>query len=129
MQNLVKKVDTWYIKDSLTNKEYQVNKDVITIKFKEELKNRNNNFEILKTSFPGTNFLRESKTRFIDIQIPKGMDVVEFSEKLRELISIEIVELNSYGEYHWLPNDAQRSQQWALSKIKMYDAWDKVIGC
>ncbi|MBN1651590.1 MAG: S8 family serine peptidase [Bacteroidales bacterium] len=99
-------------------KEFDANENILTIKPK------------VKAYLPeNIELVRENKLGFIDVKIPKGRDIEEYADELQKTGLFDVVEFNAYGEYNtFTPNDALLANQWHLSKIMMYDAWDITTG-
>ena len=63
--------------------------------------------------------IRKNKLGYIDIQVPKGVDVTDYYHKLKEEYghAIESIDINYYAELGFNPNDTQLNNQWYLDKI------------
>jgi hypothetical protein len=97
-------------------KQFDANEIILTIKPRSNSK-----------LFPGNNveIVRENKLGFFDVKVPRDRDLEEYAEELKKTGLFDIVEFNAYGEYNdFTPDDSLRSNQWHLSKINMYTAWD-----
>ena len=113
------------------NKFYEVDNDVITVKFKG---NFNDSFDRLKEKY-NVKLIRKASTGYIDIEIPQGQDIVHFAEILQQIDYIENVDINSFGEFaivpiinDFTPNDTDYDEQWYLNKIEMPKVWNLVKG-
>ena len=111
----------WH-KVDIDGKHYKIDTEIITIKFRT---NDIHNF----LRMHNLSVVRKSNNDYYDIRLPKNSSVLEFSEAiLTEFSIVESVDINSYGEYGFTPNDSQFSNQWYLTKIGMPSAWDMVQG-
>lgn len=111
----------WYKKDP-SGISYKIDKEVITIKFKTS---DVENF----IGKHGLSIVRKSATGYYDIHIPSNLSILEVVEQIqKESSMIESIDVNTYGEYSFNPNDPQFSNQWYLSRIGMISGWDKVKG-
>lgn len=63
---------------------------IVTVK----LKDRKSNIENLNVI---GQVLRRNRLGFVDIRVPKGVDLFEFCERLRAVPGVESVEVNSIG--------------------------------
>lgn len=111
----------WYKKDR-SGKSYKIDKEVITIKFRtSDVENFIGNH--------GLSIVRKSATGYYDIQIPSNLSILEVVEQIqKESSMIESIDVNTYGEYSFSPNDPQFSNQWYLNRIGMISGWDKAKG-
>lgn len=97
---------------------FPLNKRVLTVKLKSELK-----------SCPkGINILRENSLGYIDILVPEQKDVIEYASELDSKNLFENIDFNSDGEYTDLSNDTYVSFQWNLNAINAYQSWDYTMG-
>jgi len=110
----------WY--KNQDGESYKIDTEVITIKFKTD--------DIGKfLSKYGLSIVRKSPNGYYDIQVPKNLPILEIAEQIhKESFMIESIDVNTYGEYSFSPNDTQFSNQWYLTKIGMVSGWDKVRG-
>lgn len=77
----------------------------------------------------GLSIVRKSPNGYYDIQVPKNLPILEIVEQIQKESSIiESIDVNTYGEYSFTPNDPQFAQQWYLNRIGMISAWDIVRG-
>ena len=111
----------WYKKNS-DGKHYKVDAEVLTIKFRtNEIENflRKHDLSIVRKSLNG----------YYDVRVPKNSPILEITEQiLKDASIVESIDVNTYGEYGFSPNDTQFSNQWYLNKIGMISGWDKVRG-
>jgi hypothetical protein len=113
---LIKKDGKYMIE--YNDKQFIANEKVLTVKYKDSSYIKSN-LEII----------RKNKQGFIDIKVPEKKNIEEFAKELKESGFFEIVEFNAYGEYNtFIPSDSLISNQWYLSNINIYDAWDIVMG-
>lgn len=70
----------------------------------------------------------ESLSRIIKIQFNEQIDSENLISLLQTDNEIEYVELAKIYQINTLPNDSLISQQWALEKIKAFDAWNITQG-
>jgi len=106
---------------------------IVTVK----LKNRKSNLDNLKIT---GQVLRHNRLGFVDIRVPKGVDIFEFCEKLKSIPEVESVEVNTIGKFgkvidpgkqeilFLVPNDPLRSNQYYLNQINAYLGWDITTG-
>lgn len=100
-------------------KDYDANETVITVKPKAQL-----------FSTPmSLNVIRKNKLGFMDIKVPKNKNIEEYANELNDSGLFKNIEYNSYGKYvSFNPNDPGISNQWNLTNINMYTAWDMIKG-
>lgn len=110
--------DGWY-KNHKGN-QYKVDTDIITIKLKtSEIHSLTTRYDL--------SIVRESKNGYYDMRIRKGSSVLETVERLlNESDIVESIDVNTYGEYVFNPNDTEFSNQWYLNKIGMVSVWNTV---
>ena len=99
-------------------KRYPVSPDVITVKLKNGVKETSKEAKILHANRLG----------YIDLSVPEGVDVEKFAFMLEETGDFELIEYNAIFEVALWPNDTRRSDQWYLSSINAYTAWDITTG-
>jgi len=128
----VKVANKWYHKVS-EKRAFEVMENVVTVKFKSDAKE--NKAAFLKEHKK----VRENKLGFVDIEVPKGMDPLEFAKLLQQRTDVEIAEVNTFGEYELIPNDTDFGDQWDLDNtgqtggtadadIDAPEAWDITTG-
>ena len=117
---LEKNNEKWYIVES--NAKYLVDEKVLTIKLTEShfLENLLQNYNL--------KILRKSKSGFVDLELPTGIDVITIAEKLSKERGVELLDINSIGMYNINPNDTHFSSQWYLPKIGMPNVWNIISG-
>lgn len=70
----------------------------------------------------------ESLSRIIKIQFNEQIDSENLISLLQTDNEIEYIEIAKIYQINTLPNDSLISQQWALEKIKAFDAWNITQG-
>ena len=97
---------------------FEINDSIITVKYKENAKN----LESLQ-------IVRTNKLGYVDIICPPDIPITEFVEQLKKTMLFETIEYNIYGQYlSFTPNDTYLSNQWYLSSINAYSAWNLTKG-
>ncbi len=66
--------------------------------------------------------------RIIKVQFSENVDIANLNSILSSDPDIEYIQLSSTYQLDFVPNDSLLSQQWALEKIKAFDAWDITQG-
>ncbi|HEX9253230.1 MAG TPA: S8 family serine peptidase, partial [Ignavibacteriaceae bacterium] len=66
--------------------------------------------------------------RIVKVQFDENVDETNFSSLLSTDPNIEYIQRSSTYQLDYIPNDSLLSQQWALQKIKAFDAWDITQG-
>ena len=66
--------------------------------------------------------------RIVKIQFAESVSESEFSSLLSSDPDIEYIQKANIYQANFIPNDSLLSQQWALEKIKAFDAWDITTG-
>lgn len=66
--------------------------------------------------------------RILKIKFSENVDAADFSSMLYNDPDIEYIQKANNYQIDFLPNDSLASQQWALEKIKAFDAWDITQG-
>ncbi len=66
--------------------------------------------------------------RIVKVQFSENVDEANFSSMLSSDIDIEYVQKSTNYQLDLVPNDSLISEQWALQKIKAFDAWDITQG-
>jgi subtilisin family serine protease len=66
--------------------------------------------------------------RIVKIQFSENMDEANFSSMLSSDSEIEYIQKSTTYKMDFVPNDSLVSQQWALEKIKAFDAWNITQG-
>ena len=94
-QLYIKAGERWYSADSDGNREFFVDAEVITVKFREHVTEDQKNALHLMCS--GDDF-RISRSGFVDIRIKKTDDVTKVLEEYRESGLCEYVELNTVAK-------------------------------
>ena len=113
---LEKKNDSIYIVEG--NRKFPIKHDVVTVKLKTGYTSK----------FESTNKIRSNRLGFTDLAVPAGMDIETFVSLLEKSGNFEVVEFNSIGKYCLITNDTERSRQWYLSTINMFNTWDITMG-
>lgn len=97
---------------------YVANKNIVTVK--------------LKTGTSGldkaTQKIRSNRLGFIDLVVPEGVDLEEYVSVLEKSGKYDLIEYNNIGKYSVITNDTQRRNQWYLSNINAFNAWDITMG-
>jgi subtilisin family serine protease len=99
---------------------YMADRNVVTVKLKQGV----NKSKIEKD----VKELRSNRLGFIDLSVPEGVDIEDYVTMLEKTGNFDIVEYNSIGKYCFISNDTRRSEQWYLSSINAYSAWDITTG-
>ena len=66
--------------------------------------------------------------RIVKVQFSENVDEANFSSMLSMDNDIEYIQKSTTYQLHFVPNDSLVSQQWALEKIKAFDAWEITQG-
>jgi subtilisin family serine protease len=115
-QNIFKLDGKFKLKDN--DKLFDIDTSTITAKLK-DIEETKGEYKII----------RKNKLGFVDIQIPSNISVEEYADFLSKKEEFEVIEYNIYGEYiDFIPNDTHLSNQWHLSVINAYKAWDITTG-
>ena len=99
-------------------KRYIADQNVVTVKLKPEINKIRESLQVLCSN----------KLGYINISVPIGVDIEDFVSMLDETGEFEVVEYNSFGEYHIIPTDTRISEQWYLNSINAFSAWDINMG-
>ncbi len=114
------------------------------IKFKEQISPNQieeivTSKKLLKSSLKSDELLGEFQINYLADQLSKGKEIIgrilvvkteaDLSEaKLQNLMIddplIEYVQQSNNYQLDWVPNDSLITEQWALSKINAFDAWE-----
>mgnify|MGYP000029445036 CR=1 FL=1 len=70
----------------------------------------------------------ESLNKIVKIQFRESIDAINLIQLLQTDYEIEYAEVAKTYQINNLPNDSLVSQQWALDKIKVFDAWNITQG-
>lgn len=120
-QEFVSRSGQWYKKDR-DGTYYKVDTELLTIKF------RTGNIEDFLTKH-GLSIVRRSINGYCDVRVPKNSSILEITEQvLKDASIVESIDVNTYGEYAFTPNDTQFANQWYLNRIGMPSVWDKLKG-
>ena len=65
---------------------------------------------------------------YVVAEVPEGITVEEFIDEVSELSEVEYVQPNYLYQLNRTVNDPAMSQQWHLSHINVFDAWDMTMG-
>ena len=113
---LIKIDDVYYIEaDSI---KYLANPSVVTVRFKKGIERTN---IVLDT-------IRANKLGFIDITVPNDTDLKEFVSMLKSTNDFEYINYNYFGELCYTSYDPLSNNQWYLSYIRAFEAWDITTG-
>lgn len=116
-QQLIKQHDNTYV-INYEDKIYNIDTTTVTIKT-----SNSEHFSLLYT------IIRANKLGYIDIKVPSDKLFESFISILNNDSSITEIEYNTFGEYNTTQvNDIESYQQWYLSHIKAYSAWDLSLG-
>src|SRR5690606_32828598 len=66
--------------------------------------------------------------RIVKIQFSQGVDATNLSSILSNDPDIEYIQQSNLYQVDFTPNDSLVAQQWALEKIKAFDAWNITQG-
>ncbi|HCY77542.1 MAG TPA: hypothetical protein DHV28_16630 [Ignavibacteriales bacterium] len=66
--------------------------------------------------------------RIVKIQFSENVDEANFNSMLSTDSDIEYIQISTNYQLDIVPNDSLISQQWALEKIKAFDAWNVTQG-
>lgn len=94
-----------------------VNERVVTVKLKSHA-------ELDKDIIP----IRSNRLGYIDLSVPQGVDVVEFVRDLEDSNKYDMVKYATIAKACLSPNDSDIANQWYLSAINMFDAWNITMG-
>ncbi|MBR1775248.1 MAG: S8 family serine peptidase [Bacteroidales bacterium] len=72
--------------------------------------------------------IRDNKLGYFDIQIPQDISYMNFINVLEQDEKIVDIVIGSYGQYNASINDLKSSNQWYLSVINAYNAWNLNTG-
>ncbi|MDR3327923.1 MAG: S8 family serine peptidase, partial [Prevotellaceae bacterium] len=81
-----------------------------------------------KLDYQKYKILRTNELGFTDIAKPDEVSLMEFARFLSDDEKVEKVIYNSIGSYDMTPNDSLLGNQWHLSVIRAFDAWDYTTG-
>jgi len=114
-----KKFEGEYYVES-NGEEYRVNSEVVTVKFKSGVTQSKMALDIIRTNRLG----------YIDVAVPKGVDLVEYLDSLSNSNDFGLVDFNSYGKFcsDFIPNDPLLPSQWYLHAVNVFDAWNITTG-
>ena len=116
-KELKRKNGKLYISYNGSNHMNLVNEDIVTIKLKPQT-----------TLDKGLTVVRSNRLGYVDLRVPQGIDVVDFEKGLEESGLYEIVKFAEFAQTCTVPNDSYIANQWYLSTINMYDAWNITMG-
>lgn len=107
----IKQKGNWVIKSAKSDKIFLVNEEVITLKLKGD------------RSITKERIIRKNNLGYMDIQVPKDMDVMDYYDKLQEEYrqEIESIDINYYAELGFSPNDTQINNQWYLDRTAVFN--------
>ncbi len=107
----IKQKGNWVIKSAKSDKIFLVNEEVITLKLKGD------------RSITKERIIRKNNLGYMDIQVPKDVDVMDYYDKLQEEYrqEIESIDINYYAELGFSPNDTQINNQWYLDRTAVFN--------
>jgi len=107
----IKQKGNWVIKSAKSDKIFLVNEEVITLKLKGD------------RSITKERIIRKNNLGYMDIQVPKDVDVMYYYDKLQEEYrqEIESIDINYYAELGFSPNDTQINNQWYLDRTAVFN--------
>jgi len=107
----IKQKGNWVIKSAKSDKIFLVNEEVITLKLKGD------------RSITKERIIRKNNLGYMDIQVPKDVDVMDYYDKLQEEYrqEIESIDINYYAELGFSPNDTQINNQWYLYRTAVFN--------
>tara|TARA_B100000965_G_scaffold390541_1_gene397679 strand:+ start:4531 stop:6627 length:2097 start_codon:yes stop_codon:yes gene_type:complete len=119
-QEFFQESGTWYQRTS-NGENFKVDMGTVSIKFKsDQVQKIAEKYNLVE--------IRKSSAGYYDFRIPQKSSFFEIIESLFREPAIESIDVNTFGEYHFVPNDSQFSSQWYLNKIGMTSAWNKTKG-
>ncbi len=101
---------------------YKVDEKILTIK----LKNKSALNQL--TEKYRLKIVRNSISGFVDVQVPENTKFIDIAEKLSGDPEIEVLDINTFGNYPAAPNDPHYSSQWYLPRIGMPAVWELFKG-
>lgn len=112
--------DTLYVLEN--GAKYRVDKSQVVVKLKDSIKNLPQNIKLLRTHRLG----------YIDIEVPKDNNVIDYVEKLKSLGIFESVDYISEVKTCFTINDHSLvydpSRQWYIDRINLWNTWDITTG-
>ncbi len=72
--------------------------------------------------------LRTSKLGFVEIQVPKDINIEKYAEELDNSGDFDFVEYSAEWKCCFVPNDSYCENQWYLDSISAPSAWDITAG-
>jgi subtilisin family serine protease len=112
--------DTLYVLEN--GAKYRVDKSQVVVKLRDSIKNLPQNIKLLRTHRLG----------YIDIEVPKDNNVIDYVEKLKSLGIFESVDYISEVKTCFTINDHSLvynpSRQWYIDRINLWNAWDITTG-
>lgn len=112
--------DTLYVFEN--GAKYRVDKSQVVVKLKDSIKNLPQNIKLLRTHRLG----------YIDIEVPKDNNVIDYVEKLKSLGIFESVDYISEVKTCFTINDHSLvydpSRQWYIDRINLWNTWDITTG-
>lgn len=112
--------DTLYVLEN--GAKYRVDKSQVVVKLKDSIKNLPQNIKLLRTHRLG----------YIDIEVPKDNNVIDYVEKLKSLGIFESVDYISEVKTCFTINDHSLvydpSRQWYIDRNNLWNTWDITTG-
>jgi subtilisin family serine protease len=87
-----------------------------------------NNEFIVQPAAGGLNSINDRLARIIKVSFASDIDEGSFLQLLEDQDNIEYVQQQVKYQIHGIPNDSLVHEQWALSTIKAFDAWEITMG-
>lgn len=100
------------------NQRFEVDMNVVTVKLKSSNDALDKRYKVLNIDPSG----------YIDIQVPKNADIIEFVEQLKQTGLFESVEYNGYIKTCTINDTYWSSQQYHLNAIHVPEAWKITMG-
>lgn len=114
-EKIIRKNDTFF--RMVDNKLIKLDNAAITIKLREG-----------KVLSKNVKTIRSNKLGYIDIEVPKDLDIEDYVAYLKSTDDYEIVKYNEIAETAVSSNDTWLSYQWYLGEINSFSTWDLCTG-
>jgi subtilisin family serine protease len=126
--------EKWFVESS-PDRWFEVVPDVVTVKFNKQTPKASET-AILRAH--GSSAIRRNRLGAVDIKVPRGLDPVKFVEILQKSGKFEYAEVNTFGRWEVIPDDAQFIDQWGLhntgltggtvdADVDAPEAWDLAV--
>jgi subtilisin family serine protease len=126
----IKSQTTYFIKYKDTVDKTKIEEKVNTKQIfstSESLRKINNNFDV-KFFAKGLGKVDERLSKIVKVTFQKETDAQSFLPVIKNDYAIEYIQAANVYHIDYIPNDSLLNEQWALEKIKAFDAWDITAG-